>query len=63
MEANNFFEFLTSLIDKLTIHSYICKYQERYLKQLKNEFNQMQNVCVVLADFSENYTMTVQDKI
>ena len=23
----------------------------------------MQNVCVVLADFSENYTITVQDEI
>ena len=63
MEAYDFFEFLTNLIDKLTIHSYICKCQARYLKQLKNELNQMQNVCVVLTDFSENYTMTVQDEV
>ena len=63
MEAYDFFEFLTNLIDKLTIHSYICECQARYLKQLKNELNQMQNVCVVLANFSENYSMTVQDEI
>ena len=63
MEAHDFFEFLANLIDKLTIHSYISKCQARYLKQLKNDLNQKQNVCIVLADFSENYTMTVQDEI
>ena len=63
MEAHDFFEFLANLIDKLTIHSYISKCQARYLKQLKNDLNQKQNVCIVLADFSESYTMTVQDEI
>ena len=63
IEAYDFFEFLTNLIDKLTIHSYICKCQARYLKQLKNKINQKQNVCIVLANFSENYIMTVQDEI
>ena len=63
METDEYFEFLTTMIDNLTIHSYISKSQARYLKQLKNDLNQKQNVCIVLADFSENYTMTVQDEI
>ena len=33
------------------------------MKQLKNHLNEAQNTRIVLADFLENYTMTVQDKI
>ena len=63
MEAFEFFEFLASSIDSLTIHSYISKCQSRYLKQLKEDLNQNKNMCIILADFSKNYTTTVQDEI
>ena len=56
-------EFLFNIIDKLTLHSYISKYQSRYLKQLNNYLNAKKSVCIVLTNFFENYTMTVQDEI
>ena len=63
MEDQDFFEFLTNMIDQLTIHCYIAKCQSRYMKHLKNHLNETRNICKVLADFSEGYTMTVQDEI
>ena len=56
------------MIDRLTIYCYITKCQLRYLKHLKyvsnkNHLNETQNTCIVLADFSETYKMTVLDQI
>ena len=63
MEAQDFFKFLTNIIDKLAIHCYIAKCQSRYLKHLKIHLNEIQNTCIVIADFSENHMMSVQDEI
>ena len=62
-KLKNFFKFLINMTDKLTIHFYLAKCQSRYLKHLKNHLNEAQNTCIILADFSENCMMAVQDKI
>ena len=41
-ETQDFFKFLTIMIDKLTIHYYIAKCQSRYLKHLKNHLIETQ---------------------
>ena len=57
-------EFLNSLVDKLALlkfHHFVSKAQAQYLKETKE--NLKENHCLVIGDFAENYTFTVQDEI
>lgn len=57
-------EFLQSLVEKLMslkTHHFISKIQSQHLKELKE--NITNGECVILGDFAENYTFTVQDEI
>ena len=47
-------------IDALTGHSYIAKSQAKYLN-LKESIDK--TACIALADFSENYSVPVQDAV
>lgn len=57
-------EFLESLVEQLLAlktHHFISKTQSKYFQELKETLTQKE--CVVLADFAENYTFTIQDEI
>ncbi|GBN96229.1 hypothetical protein AVEN_174177-1 [Araneus ventricosus] len=57
-------EFLDSFVGcmpNLTKHHFIAKSQSKYLKDMK--LNIPQEECIVLLDFSENYSFIVQDAI
>jgi hypothetical protein len=53
-------ENLVSKIPELT-HHYTAKQQARYLKLWKE--NQQSDKCIILADFTENYSYTLQDDV
>ena len=55
-------DFIDSLADKivlLTRHHYTAKAQSSYLKLLKETL--LEQECILLGDFSENYSFIVQD--
>lgn len=57
-------EFLESLVEKLLAlktHHFTAKTQSLYFRKLKEKLTSKE--CVVLADFAENYTFTIQDEI
>lgn len=57
-------EFLHSLVEKLVhlkSHHFISKAQAQYFKETKE--NLTETCCLVIGDFAENYTFTVQDEI
>lgn len=57
-------DFIDSLEQNMTIltkHHFIAKCQSKYLKDKKLTISQEE--CIVLLDFSENYTFLVQDAI
>jgi len=61
MEVSEYIDFLASKIDHLTTHSYISKCQARYLSELKLKLPT--DTCIAIADFSENYSMVIQDSV
>ena len=61
LSLNEFIELLCEKLDKITSHSCIAKSQANYLKHLKEILHP--DEAIVLADFAENYTFVVQDKI
>ena len=57
-------EFISSLasnIHNLTRHSFVAKSQGEFFKNLK--INLEENECVIVGDFSENYSFVVQDEV
>lgn len=60
-----FEEFIEKLIDKIWViyrpHSFSAHNQAQYLKQCKETLKKHE--CVVLVDFSENYTFIDQDVV
>lgn len=57
-------EFLESLVEKLVAlktHHFTAKTQSQYFQELKEKLTSKE--CIVLADFAENYTFTIQDEI
>lgn len=57
-------EFLNLLVEeiaKLKCHHFISKVQSNYFKECKS--NLEDNECLVIGDFSENFTFCVQDEI
>ena len=61
MEISDYVDFLASKIDALTTHSYISKCQAAYLTDIKSHLPL--GTCIALADFSENYSMVIQDSV
>ena len=61
MPVGEFVEKLLETIDALTPHSYIAKCQANYLKARKKKITE--ETAIVLGDFAENYTFTVQDEV
>jgi nitrate/TMAO reductase-like tetraheme cytochrome c subunit len=53
-QSNKLLENLVSKIPELTCHHYTAKQQARYLKE--SEENLQSDQCVILADFSGNYS-------
>lgn len=56
----NFFRLVEKLIT-LKTHHFIAKAQSKHLKELKD--NLTNDICIVLGDFSENFSFVVQDEI
>ena len=49
------------VLDDLTNHSFIAKSQSRYLNARKSFLTN--DHCIILLDFAENYTFTIQDEL
>lgn len=58
---DEFVETFVQGLYNLKFHHYVSKVQGRVLKEKKE--NLLDTECIVLADFSENYTFIVQDEI
>lgn len=58
---SEFKEHFAMKLRDLKSHHFIAKSQSQFLKDTK--LNLPQNECVVIADFSENYTFVLQDEI
>ena len=52
---------LIKSIDKLTSHSYVSRAQTSYLKNRKDNLDNLS--VIVLVDFVENYSFVVQDEV
>lgn len=55
-----FFKLLAEKLESLKKHHFISKVQAKFLKERKE--NLTESECIVLADFSENYSFVVQDE-
>ena len=60
LAVDDFINDLTEKIEQLIPHSYIAKAQSKFLKNLKE--NLTNDTAIVLMDFSENYSFTIQDE-
>jgi hypothetical protein len=54
-------ENLVSKMPEITSYHYTARQQARYLKESKE--NLLSEQCIILADFSENYSFILQDAI
>ena len=61
MILDEFIQLMIESIDSLTAHSYIARCQGRYLKERKRNIDD--ETALVLGDFAENYTFSIQDEI
>ena len=62
--VDNFDDFKTQLctdINFLSRHHYIAETQKRFLNHCKS--NLVSNTCIILMDFSENYSFIIQQSI
>lgn len=57
--SDQFIETLMEQLDTLSPHHYICKQQAEYFRQAKSQASEKK--VVVVADFSENYSMVLQN--
>lgn len=56
-------EFIDLFCEKLSVlaqHDFIAKQQSSYINEIKNNLTDAD--CVVICDFSENYTFVIQDE-
>jgi hypothetical protein len=60
-QSDELAENLVSKILELTCHHYTAKQQARYLKESKENLQSGQ--CIILADFSDNYSLILQDAV
>ena len=60
-DYETFTESLSNKINQLTRHHFVAKNQSIYFKNIKE--NVKTNEVVVVGDFSENYSFTVQDEV
>lgn len=60
LPKSEFFDNLSSAFQKLLPHAFITREQFKHLQQLKESL--ANNACIVLLDFSENYSFIVQDQ-
>jgi hypothetical protein len=60
-QSDEFIENLASKMPEMTCHHYTASQQARYLRESKE--NLLPDQCIVLADFSENYSFIFQDAI
>ena len=56
-----FIEMLIAKLENLKMHHFISKSQGKFMKDKKQTL--AVNECIVLADFSENYSSVVQDEV
>lgn len=56
-----YIDLLAEKLNSLTSHSYISKKQAQYLKERKETLED--TTCIVLMDFSENYSFVIQDEV
>ena len=59
-QTSDFIDNLSNKIVSLTRHHYMAKAQSAYMKILKETMNP-EKECIILGDFSENYSFIVQD--
>ena len=57
--ASDFIDCLLQKIDSLTTHHFIAKAQTKFCRDLKE--NITANECLIQGDFSQNYSMFIQD--
>ena len=57
--ASDFIDAILEKIDALTIHHFVAKAQSKFCRELKS--NIPLNECLIQGDFSQNYSMYVQD--
>ena len=57
--ASTFVDTLLDKIDKLTKHHFISKEQAKFCRELKQKITSTE--CLIQGDFSQNYSMFVQD--
>lgn len=56
-----FFEVLVAKLENLKMHHFIAKAQSKFMKDKKQTL--AVDECLILADFSENYSFVVQDEV
>ena len=61
MSTDEFIDAFTAMLIKLSIHDFTAKMQARFVQETKE--NLKEGEYLVIADFSENYSSVVQDKI
>jgi hypothetical protein len=61
IEAQEFVDIFVEKINDLLPHNFIAEQQGRYLKYLKNNLSPTE--CIIICDFSENYSFVVQDAV
>lgn len=61
IETQQFFDIFCEKLCKLIPHHFIAKEQTKYLMHCKQ--NLQTNECIMICDFSENYSFVVQDAI
>lgn len=59
--TDDYIDSLADSIYKLTRHSYISRTQGQHFKDLKHNLSETD--CIVVGDFSENYSFVVQDEV
>ena len=59
--TDDFIEHLTSLVSKLTSHHMIARNQSAFFVKSKEDLNH--ETCVLVSDFSENYSFVIQDSV
>ena len=61
LPLDEFIEQLCEQLDEITSHSFIARSQSQYLNKLKEDLKWGE--VIVLRDFTENFSFTVQDEI
>lgn len=61
MDAEEFVETFLEKLSELSPHNIIAEQQVNYLKQLKTNLEATD--CIIIADFSENYSFVILDAI